>query len=177
MKVKEVLKEMVTSSAVAPDAFPMKLFTIRPIVIDTYMKMLKKKKKRKLNEDLQTVKFFYKNWHSDKFPKVLVLDTEYKGRPGQSTYGQRDDVLGWNVNYFENKEEAVRTINDIDTFARMISVDKEEKYKRVRYFFPEQSSYIRRYSREFIRGLKAKEDYFWKPTTFDEIKIKDKDFS
>lgn len=137
----------------------------------------KKKKRRVVNENIEEVKFLYKNWHNDKFPVVKVLDTEYKGREGQSTYGQRKDLLGWNVNYFENKEDAARTIDDIDTFARMISANKEEKYKRIKYFFPEQASYIRRYSREFVNHLKRKEGSYWIPTTYEEMKTRDREFS
>lgn len=169
---------MVTTSAVAPDAFPMKLFSLKPITMNAYMNFSKKKKKKKpINEGIEAVKFFYKNWHNDKFPVVKCLDYEYPGQPHQKTYGQRKDLLGWNVNYFENKEDAVRTIDDIDTFARMLSANKQEKYKRIKYFFPEQASYIRRYNRDFIRGLKRKDGWYWTKTDFEEMKQREKDFS
>lgn len=125
-----------------------------------------------LNESLETVKFFYKNWKNDKHPKVMVLDYKYPGMPHQKTYGQRQDLLGWNVNYFENKEDAVRSINDIDTFARMLSNNLEEKYRRIKYFFPEQSQYLRRYKRDAIKGLKVKKGWFWRLTSFDDAEKK-----
>jgi hypothetical protein len=125
-------------------------------------------KERPLNETIEMVKFYYKDWKHDKTPRVKVLDYEYPGRPGQKTYGQRKDLLGWNVNYFENKEDAIRTIDDIDTFARMLSVDLKEKYRRIKYFFPEQAQYLRRYKRDSVRALKVKDDWFWRVASFEE---------
>ncbi|MFO7772761.1 MAG: hypothetical protein R6V59_02280, partial [Dehalococcoidia bacterium] len=55
-----------------------------------------------LDEGLQYVKFKYDNYKNDPRPRVKVLDFEYPGRPEQKTYGQRDDLLGWNLNYFKN---------------------------------------------------------------------------
>lgn len=129
-----------------------------------------------LLENLVKVKFKYTNYKHDPIPKILALDFNYKGLPHQKTYGQREDVLGWNTNYFENKKDAIRTINDIDTFARMLSSNKLEKYKRIKYFFPEQSQYIRRFNRKYIVSLKTKEekDWFWKKTTFEQLE-KDND--
>lgn len=133
----------------------------------------KRKKKKQILETITPVKFHYTNYKHDKTPKVMVLDFDYEGRPGQKTYGQRKDLLGWNINYFENKEEAVRSINDIDTFAKMLSANKLEKYRRIRYFFPEQYSYIRRYNKEFVKNLKVKNGWFWTRTTIEDLKNKE----
>jgi len=90
-----------------------------------------------LNEDAVLVKFKYDNFKQDPNPKVKVLDFEYPGQKGQKSYGKRSDVLGFNVNYYENKKYAMRAIDEIDSFARLLSANKEEKYKRIKYFFPD----------------------------------------
>lgn len=120
-----------------------------------------------LNESLDAVRFYYKNWKHDKRPIVKVLDYRYPGMPNQRTYGQREDLLGWNVNYFENKKDAIKTIDDIDTFAKMLSNNKLEKYRRIKYFFPEQAQYLRRYKRESIKNMKMKDGWFWRVKSFD----------
>ncbi len=128
----------------------------------------------KLYEDLQLVKFKYANFKNDPNPKVKVLDYEYPGRVGQKTYGQRKDLLGFNINYFSNPRYAKRAIDEIDGFARMLSADNKEKYSRLKYFYPEVTSYIRRYNREHISKLKNKGNIFYKPTDYDTLINKDK---
>jgi hypothetical protein len=124
----------------------------------------------KLNEALQSVRFHYSNYKHDPNPKVKVLDYEYPGRSGQKTYGARRDLLGWNTNYFENKEEASRSIDEIDSFARLLASNNKEKYERVKIFFPEQAAFLRRYIREHIKGIKVKkDDGLWHKTTYDEL--------
>lgn len=116
-----------------------------------------------LLEDIPLVKFYYKEYKHDKFPEVLAFDKEYKGRKGQKSYGERRDLLGWNLNYYKNKKEAMNTIRDIDDFATLLSKDKEEKYKRIKYFFPEQSALLRRYKKNSIKFLRKKDtDGLWK---------------
>jgi hypothetical protein len=66
----------------------------------------------KLYEDLNLVKFKYSNFKEDPNPKVKVLDFVYPGQKGQKTYGDRKDLLGFNINYFSNKR-----------YARMVSQD------------------------------------------------------
>lgn len=123
-----------------------------------------------LNEDLAYVKFKYDNYKNDPIPRVKVLDTEYPGIKGQKTYGQRNDLLGWNLNYFKNKRYAKRAIDDIESFAKLLSADKGEVYKRIKYFFPEQAKFIRRYMRKHVKGLKHRKGVFWRNTTYPEIK-------
>jgi len=123
-----------------------------------------------LGEDLAYIKFKYSNYKHDPTPKVKALDFEYPGQPGQSTYGQRDDVLGWNINYFKNKKYAKKAIDDIDSFAKLLGADKEEKYKRIKYFFPEQAKFIRRYMRKHIKGIKHKKGFLWKNTNYSDLK-------
>jgi hypothetical protein len=127
-------------------------------------------KKSKITEALQTVKFRYTNYRKDPTPEVKVLDTEYPGRPEQKTYGQRADVLGWNVNYFGNKKEAEKTLDEIDSFARLLAGDKKEKYERVKAFFPEQAEHLRRYIKDKCKGVRVKEDDLWKQTDWETIK-------
>lgn len=122
-----------------------------------------------LTEELQYIKFAYKNYKNDKRPKVKVLDYKYKGIPGQKTYGERDDLLGWNLNYIKNKKMAIKAIDDIDSFARALSANKEEKYRRIKYFFPEQAKLIRRYMRDHIKGMKVKDGILWKKADYNSL--------
>jgi hypothetical protein len=124
----------------------------------------------KLYEALTAIKFHYSNFKNDPRPLVKVLDTEYPGREGQKTYGQRKDVLGWNLNY-TNRKYAIKAIDEIDDFASLLSADNQEKYERVRIFFPEQAEFLRRYNKEHIKGLRVKkEDGLWHQTSFNELK-------
>lgn len=123
----------------------------------------------KLNEALELIKFNYANYKHDKRPRVKVLDLEYPGRPGQKTYGQRKDLLGWNINYFKNKRYARKAIDEIDSFARLLGAHDKEKYERIKYFFPEQAKFIRRYQRKHISGLKRKHYGLWRKTTYNDL--------
>jgi hypothetical protein len=123
----------------------------------------------KIYEDLQLVRFKYSNYKQDPKPKVKVLDFQYPGQPHQKTYGQRDDLLGFNLNYFKNKKYAAKAIDDIDGFARLLSANNKEKWKRLKYFYPEVLKYIRRYNRKHINGIKQKKTFFWKSTTYDKL--------
>lgn len=122
-----------------------------------------------LNEELQFIKFHYDNYKNDKRPRVKALDFEYPGKEGQKTYGQRKDILGWNLNYYKNPKEAKRTIDEIDSFARLLDVNKKDKYNRLKDFFPDQFALIRRYMRKHIKGLKRRDGWRWKPTTYDQL--------
>jgi hypothetical protein len=116
-----------------------------------------------LLEELPTAKFYYKEYKHDKIPEVLVFDTKYKGRKGQKSYGEREDVLGWNLNYYKNRKEAEDTIKDIDDFASLFSKNKEEKYRRIKYFFKPQSDLLRRYKKEAMKFIRIKDkDGLWK---------------
>lgn len=127
-------------------------------------------KKTKITEALQVVKFRYMSARHDPVPEVKVLDTEYPGAEGQKTYGQRQDILGWNLNYFENKKEAKKTIDEIDDFAKILGADKKQKYERIKMLFPEQALYLRRYIKDNCKGVKIKEEGLWRPADWDEIK-------
>lgn len=119
-----------------------------------------------LSEDLAYVKFKYSNFKNDPTPRVKALDFTYPGQEGQSTYGERDDILGWNLNYYSNPKEAEKTIDDIESFAKLLGADKEEKYKRIKHLFPEQAKLIRRYMRKHTKGLKMYDNGLWKKTTY-----------
>lgn len=151
----------------------------KPIVQSLYKREINKKDQwikkvfeiGSIDESLQFVKFTYDNYKEDKHPKVKVLDFKYKGQVGQKTYGKRDDLLGWNLNYFSNKKYAQKAIDDIDSFARMLGANSgKEKYDRIKYFFPEQAKLIRRYMRKHIKNIKYKlGKFFWKQTNFDDL--------
>jgi len=129
----------------------------------------------KLYETLELVKFHYSNYKNDKRPRVKVLDFEYPGQAGQKTYGKRRDLLGWNINYFSNKKYARKAIDDIDTFARLLSANNKEKYKRIKYFYPKQAEFIRRYMRKHIKGMKRKDGWWWKNTDYNNLIKMDKE--
>jgi len=128
-----------------------------------------------INEDLQLVKFRYNNYKQDPKPRVKVLDFQYKGQPHQSTYGKREDLLGFNLNYFKNSRYAAKAIDDIDGFARMLSANKDEKYRRLKYFYPEVIKYIRRYNRKHIEGIKRKNNFLYQNTNYNDLVQKDQD--
>lgn len=123
----------------------------------------------KLYEDLALVKFKYDNWKHDPSPRAKILDFVYPGQKGQKTYGKRNDLLGFNLNYFKNPKYASRAIDEIDSFARMLSADKKEKYKRLKYFYPEVYSFIRRYMRKHINSIKYKDGKAWTSKSFDDL--------
>lgn len=127
-----------------------------------------------LNEDLALIKFKYLNTKNNKYPRVKVLDFNYKGVKGQKTYCQRHDVLGFNVNYFKDKKQGSLALDDIDSFARLLKADKKEKYQRIKDFYPDAIPYIRRYQKKFIKKLKIKKGLLWYPADWAEAEAKDK---
>lgn len=130
------------------------------------------KLRKELNEGLTYIKFKYNNYKQDPVPRVKVLDYKYPGQPDQSTYGQRDDLLGWNLNYFKNKKYAKRAIDDIADFASLLSANKLEMYRRVKAFFPEQAKLMRRYQRAYIKGLKQKKGILWRRADINDLSSK-----
>jgi hypothetical protein len=134
----------------------------------------------KLNEALELVKFSYanhsKNTAASKRPRVKVLDYKYPGQPHQKTYGQRRDLLGWNINYYSNKRYARRAIDEIDSFARLLGAENKEKYSRVKYFFPEQAKLLRRYMRKHITNLKRRNVIgLWSKSNYTDLIQRHKD--
>ena len=121
------------------------------------------KLKELLEEGLPVIKFHYKDCKHDKHPKVLLYDDNYPGKKGEKGYGTREDKLGWNLNYYSNADEAIESINDINDFAKLLSKNKEERYKRIKYFFPEQSKLLRRFKKSRIKFLRSRgEDGIWR---------------
>jgi hypothetical protein len=128
-------------------------------------------KERLLKEELQYIKFKYDGKNNTiKYPKVKVLDPYYPGQPNQKSFGKRDDILGWSLSHVANKKYALKAIDDITDFAKLLSADSYELYQRIKYFYPEQSTFIRRYIKDGIKGIKEKkpDNFFWK-----KIKIND----
>lgn len=177
MKLKDLIEMVVTTSDESVVSLD-KPYTKFPLVTKKIKKKLKKDnliRRPILGEDLNLTKFHYKNWKHDKNPKVKILDYHYEGKPNEKV--KTDHVLGWNVNGYENPKEAIDTIDDIDSFARMLSVNKLEKYKRVKYFFPKQAELLRRYKKEAIKNIKTKgkDEWFYKKTSLDALEQKDKE--
>lgn len=128
-----------------------------------------------LNEGLLYVKFKYDNFKQDPRPRVKVLDFEYPGQEDQKTYGQRKDLLGWNINYFSNKKQAREAIDDIADFARLLAANKLEMYKRIRDLFPEQAKYLRRYNRNFVQGIKERKGILWRRADINDLAKREPD--
>lgn len=122
-----------------------------------------------LNEALELVKFYYANYKHNKRPRVKVLDFVYPGIRGQKTYGKRKDLLGWNINYYKNKKYAIKAIDEIDSFARLLGAKNKEKYERIKHFYPEQAKLLRRYNKKHVKHLKRKDGWFWKKTSYNEL--------
>lgn len=130
---------------------------------------LKEILKDDINEGLIYVKFKYNNFKEDPRPRVKVLDFNYPGQEGQKTYGQREDLLGWNLNYFSNKKEAKSAIDDIADFASLLAANKLETYKRIKAFYPEQAKFLRRYNRAYIKGIKEKSGILWRRADVNDL--------
>ncbi len=153
------LNEMLTSAAVGSPTIPVRI--LKKIIRRKKPKLISKK----ITESLETVSFGYSNYKNDPNPTVKVLDFDYPGQTWQKNYGKRSDILGWNLNYFINRDYAEKAIDDIDSFARLLSGNnKLEKYERIKNLFPEQAEFIRRYNKAFIdkdfdyKELKQKDD-------------------
>ena len=106
----------------------------------------------KIYEDLKLVKFNYDNFKDDPSPLVKVFDDEYKGQEGQSTYGDRKDILGFNLNKFSNSDIASAHLDKIDNDISPLANNKEEKFRRLIALYPEVKEFIRRYNKEFIKN-------------------------
>ena len=130
-----------------------------------------------LNEGLLYVKFKYDNYREDPRPRVKVLDFKYPGIEGQKTYGQREDLLGWNLNYFSNKKEARKAIDDIADFASLLAANKLEMYKRIKSFYPEQAKFIRRYNKTYIKGMKERRGILWRRADVNDLASRTHDIS
>lgn len=162
------LNELVKSGAVGNNVIPKRLNdnVIRMNPFLDFMKQFDKKEVEKYyTEELEYVKFKYKNYKNDKTPQVKVLDFEYPGIEGQKTYGQRGDILGWNVNYVEGgkdaKKEAIAGIDDIADFTELLGGNSREKYERIVTMFPQAAEFLRRYMKQHIVGAKRKVGSRW----------------
>ena len=129
-------------------------------------------KKDELEEGLQYVRFTYNGENATvKHPKVKILDSRYPGIKGQETYGQREDILGWSITHVKNKRYARRAIDEISDFASLLSNSSEEAYKRIKYFYPEQAKFIRRYIKNHISNLKERGPIgLWRKITLSDLK-------
>lgn len=114
----------------------------------------------KMIEAIELIKFKYTNAKNDKKPRVVVLDKNYK-KSGESI--NRNDLLGFNINYSKDKKYALTSIKDILGFADLLDEkNKRKRYERIRDFFPEQRDLIRRYNKRHIKSVKVKTGRKWK---------------
>lgn len=170
------LHELVQSTAVGEPRIPKRLKK-QPIRLNPFMDFMKQFSKKDVekwfSEDVAYIKFKYGNYKNDKVPQVKVLDFEYPGQKGQKTYGQRKDVLGWNVNYVDGgrsaRKEAIKAIDDIMDFTDLLGGNKREKYERVVTMFPQVAEHLRRYMKQHITGVKQKSGRFWKREQLENI--------
>jgi|GEM_PF-2761965 len=175
MKLHEIVNSMNVGQPPIPKRLTETPITLNPFMV--YMKQMEKekekKRKKKLSEELEYIKFNYKNYHNDKNPKVKVLDFNYKGKAGQNTYGKRKDILGWNINYVEggknSKKEAIRAIDEINDFAELLGTNNKEKYARIVTMFPQVAEYLRRYMKQHISGVKRKPKFLWHKTNLTDL--------
>lgn len=171
------LHEIVKSGAVGNNLVPKQLQK-EPIRLNPYLDFLRQYSKEDVekyfNEDLEYIKFKYKNYKNDKTPKVKVLDFKYPGREGQKTYGQREDILGWNINYVEggraDRKEARDGIDDIADFTELLGGNSREKYQRIVTMFPQAAEFLRRYMKQHVVDLKHKPGRRWKRANMEELK-------
>lgn len=170
------LHELVKTSAVGDPKIPKRLQK-GPIRLNPFLDFMKQYSKKDIEkwytEDVAYLKFKYANYHNDKTPHVKVLDFEYPGRPGQKTYGQRKDVLGWNIDYVEGgraaKKEAIKAIDDIVDFTDLLGGEKLEKYRRVVTMFPQVAEHLRRYMKQHISNVKHKPGRVWRKSELGNL--------
>lgn len=125
-----------------------------------------------LAEEVSFVKFKYSGKRShDKFPHILVLDSHYDGKKYRGEKKTTDDILGFNVAYAKNREDAFNNIHDIMDFASLLDADKLEKYKRLNHFYNDEiTKMIRRYKKNGIKKLKKRDKQgLWKDIDFNMI--------
>lgn len=172
------LYELVTSGAIGDNVIPKRFLKQEPIRFNPYLDFLSQFKKEEVekafvNEELEYIKFKYNNYKNDKNPRVKVLDFKYPGIKGQKTYGQREDVLGWNINYVEGgkeaKKEAKDGIDDIADFTDLLGGNNREKYERIVTMFPQAAEFLRRYMKKHIVDLKHKPHKKWKRVDMDKL--------
>lgn len=177
------LHELVSTSAVGDNLIPKRLQK-EPIRLNPFLDFMrqfsKKDAEKFFTEELEYVKFKYNNYKNDKTPKVKVLDFKYPGIEGQKTYGQREDILGWNINYVEGgkeaRKEAKAGIDDIADFTELLGGNNREKYQRIVTMFPQAGEFLRRYMKKHIVDLKHKPGPRWKRASMDKLTNRGMDY-
>lgn len=170
------LNELVKSGAVGNNLIPKQLQD-GPLRLNPFLDFMKQFSKedveKSYNEELDYIKFKYSNYSNDKTPNVKVLDFEYPGIKGQKTYGERKDILGWNINYVEggrkDRKEARDGIDDIADFTELLGGTSREKYERIVTMFPQAAEFLRRYNKQHVTGVKRKPGLRWKRTDLDSL--------
>lgn len=174
------LHEIVKSGAVGTNLVPKQLHK-GPIRLNPFLDFMKQFDKEDVEkyytEELDYIKFKYSNYKNDKTPQVKVLDFEYPGIKGQKTYGQRKDILGWNINYVEggkkDRKEARDGIDDIADFTELLGGNSREKYERIVTMFPQAAEFLRRYMKQHITGAKRKTGIRWKRADLEKLSNRD----
>ena len=170
------LHELVQSTAVGEPRIPKRLQK-QPMRLNPFMDFMRQYNKKDVEkwytEDVAYIKFKYANYNKDKTPQVKVLDFEYPGIKGQKTYGQRKDILGWNINYVDGgrgaRKEAIKAIDDILDFTDLLGGNKREKYERIVTMFPQVAEHLRRYMKKHISSVKYKPGRLWKKEQLENI--------
>lgn len=170
------LYELVKSGAVGDNTIPKRLQK-KPIIFNPFLDFMrqwtKEDAEKYFTEELEYVRFKYGNYKNDKAPKVKVLDFKYPGIKGQKTYGEREDILGWNINYVEGgraaRKEARDGIDDIADFTELLGGNSREKYERIVTMFPQAAEFLRRYMKKHITGLRHKPGMRWKKAEMEDL--------
>lgn len=130
-----------------------------------------------ITEELAYAKFRYRSKYPNKGyqihdskPKILVLDNDYiydgKGniKPG------RHDILGFNLNYSENKKVDKKAVQEIVSFAHLLKKNKKDVYKRLKDLYPKiVKDNIRCYKPQQMTKLRKKDGFFWKQCSVSDL--------
>ena len=101
-----------------------------------------------IEEDLKYRRIHYKNYKHDEFPKLLILDDDYKyNKKGEVVKGQHD-ILGYNLNYGTTGSKKI--INGIASIAKKSKKNNYDIYLMIKKNYPESLKMIRQYKRNYI---------------------------
>ena len=115
----------------------------------------------KESKGLPLIKFDYDKPNNCKTPLVKVLDFDYKGQLGQKSYGNRSDILGFNMKNVASVKKQSKELDDLAAFSEFSGLNKKELYDRIKEFDPEIIKSIRRYNKNKIKHPKKKGTLFW----------------
>lgn len=111
---------------------------------------------------LPLIKFNYEKPNHCKTPLVKVLDYDYKGQLQQKSYGERKDILGFNIKKDKDRKKHSKELDDLYAFSEYSGFNKKELYNRIKEFDPDIIKFIRRYNKSKIKKPKIKGTIFWR---------------